>query len=272
MKRTLLYIGILILAGCVKQSDWAPPEQDGSFIVVEGVLTNETKRQSIKIHHSVNSLNADPVPVSGANVIINNEQSTFQLIEDPQDPGNYLTDSIMVAEQNTSYSLLILYMDAVYSAQGYMVPGKTFPELIYTKNSDNELYHISYVASAFESDDPAMWEVLVDWSEVAGYENEDPESCKRRLLFYTLPTLDISQIFAPLVEKVSFPAGTVIDQRRYSLNPDHASFIRTLLLETSWQGGVFPSDPANIATNLSEGALGYFGVSAVNSLSLIVTP
>jgi len=45
-----------------------------------------------------------------------------------------------------------------------------------------------------------------------------------------------------------------------------------LLLETSWQGGVFPSDPANVNTNLSEGALGFFGICAVNSLSLTVTP
>jgi hypothetical protein len=100
----------------------------------------------------------------------------------------------------------------------------------------------------------------------------DPEKCKKRLLFYTLTTLDVSQVFAPLVEEVSFPAGTRIDQRRYSLTPEHAAFIRSLLLETNWQGGVFPTDPANIQSNISEGGLGYFAVCAVNNLSLIVEP
>ena len=147
---------------------------------------------------------------------------------------------------------------------------KPFPELQYKESEDNELFHIDYVASSFEAEDPAMWEILIDWSTVPGYENSGPEETKKRLLFYTLPTLDVSQVFAPVVEQVFFPAGTRIDERRYSLNPAHADFIRSLLLETSWQGGVFPSDPANVSTNLSKGALGFFGVCAVNSLSLTV--
>lgn len=271
MKRVFLYIGIFIIAGCVKQSDWIVEDSGTDLIVVEGVLTNESVRQSIYIHHSVQNLNGEPIPAHGANVIISNETNTWQLTEDPQKAGTYLTDSVVVAALDKNYSLLILYNDAVYSAQSYMVVGQSFPELQYLKNEDDDLYHISYVASAFQSEDPAMWEIFLDWSAVMGYENLDPETCKRRLLFYTLPTLDISQIFAPLVEQESFPVGTQIDQRRYSLNSEHAAFIRTLLLETSWQGGVFPSDPANISTNMSEGGLGFFGVCAVNSLSIIVS-
>lgn len=271
MKRILLYIGILIMASCAKQSDWVPEGSGPDLIVVEGVLTNEAVRQSIYIHHSIQGLNEEPVPVSGANVLISNETNTYQLTEDPDQAGTYLSDSVVVATLDKNYSLLILYNDLVYSAQSYMVAGKSFPELSYVKNDDDDLYHISYVASAFESQDPAMWEVLLDWSMVPGYGHLEPEICKRKLLFYTLPTLDISQIFAPVVEEESFPAGTRIDQRRYSLNPEHAAFIRTLLLETSWQGGVFPSAPANVITNISEGGIGFFGVCAVNSLSIIVS-
>lgn len=271
MKRVFLYIGILIIAGCVKKSDWEPPASSPDLIVVEGILTSESVRQSIRIHHSIQKLNEEPMPFSGANVIISNETNTYQLREDPQQAGTYLTDSIVVASLDKNYSLLILHQDVVYSAQSYMVAGKPFPELQYAKNDDDELYHVSYVASAFESEDPAMWEILLDWSTVPGYDHLDPETCKRKLLFYTLPTLDISQIFAPIMEQESFPAGTQIDQRRYSLNPEHAAFIRTLLLETSWQGGVFPSDPANVTTNISEGGIGFFGVCALNSLSIIVS-
>jgi len=178
----------------------------------------------------------------------------------------------VVAQLEKNYSLLILYENNFYSAQAYMVSGEPFPELTYKKDEDSELYRIDYVASAFEEEDPAMWEILIDWSAVPGYENVTPEDCRKKLLFYTLPTLDVSQVFAPIVEQILFPAGAQIDQRRYSLSPEHASFARSLLLETSWQGGVFPSDPANVSTNLSEGALGFFGVCAVNSLSLTVTP
>ncbi|MCK4569181.1 MAG: DUF4249 family protein [Bacteroidales bacterium] len=272
MRRYYIYIALFLLAACAKESDWNTPDDSASIIIVDGIITNEPRVQHIYLHFNKSGLNDNAVALSGANVIISNEESTYQLTEDPQEAGTYVTDSIVVAQADKNYSLLVFYQSRVYSAQAYMVPGKSFPELTYKKNDDNDLYHIDYVASSFEADDPAMWEILIDWSSVPGYENINPDDARKRLLLYTLPTLDVSQVFAPLVEQVSFPAGTRIDQRRYSLTPEHAYFVRSLLLETSWQGGVFPSDPANVSTNLSEGALGFFGVCAVNSLSLTVTP
>jgi len=216
-------------------------------------------------------LNGIARAVSGAEVIISNEELTYQLKEDTGTSGKYVTDSVATAQFDKNYSLIVLYEGKVYSAQANMIAGKTFQELSYSKNDDDDLYHIDYVASEFETEDPAMWEILIDWSAVLGYENVSPDDCMKKLLFYTLPTLDVSQVFSPTVEQVSFPLGTKIEQRRYSLSGDHAAFARTLLLETSWQGGAFPSDPSNVSTNLSNGALGYFGVCAVNSLSLTVT-
>ncbi len=272
MRRFWIHIALLlILSACVKEADWSVPEDGNNYIVVDGIITSEAKTQYLYIHNNKAGLNDATIPISGAVVIISNEDATYQLYEDAEEAGRYITDSIVAAQLDKSYSLLILYQENIFSAQAYMVTGKAFPELSYKKNEDGELYSIDYVASSFETEDPAMWEILVDWSSVPGYENENPDDCMKKTLFYTLPTLDVSQVFAPALEQISFPAGTKIDQRRYSLTPEHAAFIRSLLLETSWQGGVFPSDPANVSTNLSEGALGFFGVCAVNSLSLIVT-
>jgi hypothetical protein len=272
MRRFWIHIALLlILSACVKEADWSVPEDGNNYIVVDGIITSEAKTQSLYIHNNKTGLNDVTIPISGAVVIISNEDATYQLYEDAEEAGKYITDSIVAAQLDKSYSLLILYQENIFSAQAYMVTGKTFPELSYKKNEDDELYSIDYVASSFETEDPAMWEILVDWSLVPGYENGNPDDCMKKMLFYTLPTLDVSQVFAPALEQISFPIGTKIDQRRYSLTQEHAAFIRSLLLETSWQGGVFPSDPANVSTNLSEGALGFFGVCAVNSLSLTVT-
>ncbi len=273
MKRYWIHIILIILlSACVKEADWDALEDGPKYIVVDGILTNEYKVQYIYLYNNKANLNDVTLPLSGADVIISNEDETYTLIEDPEEAGRYITDTIVVARFSKNYSLLIYYHDRFYSAQAYMIPGETFPELTYTKNDDNDLYHIDYVASSFEAEDPAMWEIQIDWSSVPGYEDKDPETCRKKLLFYTLPTLDVSQVFSPVVEQVNFPAGTIILERRYSLTSEHAAFVRTLLLETSWQGGVFPSDPANVTTNLSEGAIGFFGVCAVNSLSLTVTP
>lgn len=272
MKKIWLYIILMVFASCVKEADWDSPGQGSEYIVVDGVITNESRLQYVILNYNKADLNGTLQPIDGGEVILSNEDSTWQFLESASEPGKYISSRPIVAQINKTYSLLVIYQGNFYSSQAQMVQGKTFSELSYSKNENNELYHIDYVASAFEEEDPAMWEILIDWSSVPGYENVSPEDARKKLLFYTLTTLDVSQIFAPLVEEVSFPAGTKIDQRRFSLSSDHADFIRSLLLETSWQGGVFPTDPADVLTNISDGGLGFFGICAVNSLSLTVTP
>jgi len=271
MRRNLIHIVILLmLTGCVKQTEWPVPDQASGLVVVDATLTDQQQIHTISLSHPAEALNATPEPVTGATVLINTSDSLWFLTEDTLHPGDYLTDSILAATLNTVYSLQIIWQDKNFSAQASMAPGRLFNELIYKKNEGEDLYHIDWVASAFSMDEPAMWEVVVDWSSLSGYDTLDPAASSARLLFYTLPTIDVSQIFAPVVEEISFPAGSMITEKRYSLSPDHAEFIRQLLMETNWQGSMFPSANANVITNLSPGAIGYFGVCAVTELSLVV--
>ena len=273
MKKVILFIFAFIsLTGCIKKSDWAIDNQPLPVIIVDGTITDERKIQSIRINFPVTQLNENPKPVTGADILISNEDSTWQLTENPVNSGLYLTNPAFLARLGKTYSLLIYLENRIYSAKAYMVPGSVFKELQYVRNMDVNLFHIDWVASAFSSQNPAMWELLLDWSKVAGYENADPATCKARMLFYTLPTLDVSQIFAPEMEQIFFPVGTIIIERRYSITPEHAEFLRELLLETSWTGGLYSLANANVMTNLSEGAVGYFGVSSVTSLSITVSP
>jgi len=273
MRKKIIYLILFVsLTGCQKQVSWPIADRNLRLVIVDGIITDENKLQSVKIYYSVNQLNEVPEPVDSAIVTISNEDSTWALTEQPGNPGNYQTSSAFPALQGKNYSLLIFKDEQVYSAKASMVPGTEFKELTYTKNENDRFYHIDWVAEAFNADKPAMWEIIIDWSMVPGYEETDPALCKVRLKYYTLPTLDVSEIFAPEMEKISFPAGTQITERRYSLTTEHAQFLRTLLLETNWQGGLFDSAPSNGITNLSEGAFGFFGVCAVNSVFITVTP
>jgi len=271
MSHKILHIVLLILlTGCVKQADWTLPGQSSGLIVVDATLTDIQQVHTITLSLPVTTLDTAAKPVTGATVLITTSDSLWFLNEDSLHPGNYATDSSFVAALNIGYALQIIWQDKNYSAQASMAAGKFFNELTYKKNEGDDLYHIDWVASAFSVDNPAMWEVVVDWSYLPGFDTLDPDACHARLLFYTLPTIDVSQIFAPIVEQTSFPAGSLITERRYSLTTGHAEFLRQLLLETNWQGSMFPSANANVTTNLSPGAIGYFGVCAVTELSLVV--
>ena len=271
MKRVFLYILILLsFSGCEKKTDWQLKSQAGKLIVVDGIITSDSRTQSLTLTFPVTELNAKPAPVTGANILISNEDSVFHITEQPAGSGVYKSISKFQAREGKNYSLLIFYGDQVISAKSAIVPASIFNFLVYLKDDDSGLYHISWVASSFSTESPAMWEVLLDWSKVPGYLQTDSTKCKARLLFYTLSTLDVSEIFAPSIEKVSFPAGTTIIETRYSLTHEYAEFIREVLLETQWQGALFNTIPANVPTNLSAGGAGFFAVCGVYSIIQIV--
>ncbi|MEI6681357.1 MAG: DUF4249 family protein [Bacteroidota bacterium] len=270
MRVLILITGLLgLLPGCVKQTEWPVKSTTPGKIVVDAILTDEVKSQQVCLAYPVSQLNQPPRPVTGASVVVSDEDSTWNLAETPAWSGVYKTPPYFFARLNKNYSLLIAYQNNVYSAKATMLPGSYFSELRFAKNETTGLWHVDWVANAFSTADAAMWELLIDWSGVAGYGALDSLATHKRMLFYTLPTLDVSEVFAPRMESIYFPAGTIVTERRYSVTPEHAEFIRELLLETNWTGGLFNVSAANVKSNLSNGALGFFGVCSVTELSVI---
>jgi len=271
MKNLIFITLLLIFVSCEKQTDWKLKGKPGDFIVVDGIITDEQKAQCIKISFPVDQLNKTPEPVTGANVIINNEDSVFQLTEIPTNSGNYYTANSFLGLLNKHYTLQIYYKNKVYTAKATMIPAISFSPLRYSKNSTDEKYHIDWVANAYDADNFAIYEISLDWSALPQYQNINPDSCKAKLYYYTLPTIDVSEVLAPGKQAISFPVGTIITEKRYSITYEYAEFLRALLLEANWQGGLFDSERSNLPTNLSQGAIGFFGACSVTSLSLTVT-
>ena len=185
-------------------------------------------------------------------------------------PGVYLSPAGFFAKQDVEYTLLISVEGKTYTAKTFMVANGPLKKPTFIKNSSTNLYQLKWIENPYDAQHPAMFELLLDWSAVPGYTTLEPQTCKARIYYYTLPTLDVSEIFAPEIQQISFPLGTKVIERRYSLNPGYTEFIRAMISETNWKGGLFDSAPANVPTNLSQGAIGYFAACGVVSDSLIV--
>jgi hypothetical protein len=273
MKKTgCIFFLMVLLMGCIKETRWDITPADQNLVVVNAIITDEIGSQAVTLSYPVSNLNETPSPVTGANVLITEVDSVYQLTEEPENSGIYITSKHFLARPGKTYTLQVYHRDQFYTAKSAMVEGFTFNPFLYSKNTGDPLYHIDYVASVFSTENPAMWEILLDWSDVPGFEGQDSLKCRARVFFYTLPTLDVSEIFAPEVEKVSFPAGTSVTEKRYSLSPAHAEFVREMLLETNWQGGIFNSAPANVTTNMSKGAIGFFAACSVNTSYFFIVP
>lgn len=267
MKKLFIFLILLVLlASCEEENSWDLQSGNNDFIVVDGIITNELKAQTITLSKPVVHLNEKPVPVSGAIIQVSTTQQVHTFSEDPANPGTYISDNAFMGIKNRTYSLLITLGNKVYSAKAVLAPAvliTAIDNIRYQKNADDNLYHITKLPTSYRPVKAAMYELLLDWSGAPGFESSNPDSCKSKLYYYTLPTLDVSEVFAPTLETVTFPKGTTITERKYALTDEHAAFIRALLLETTWTGGYFNTAAANVPTNLSEGALGFFGACGV---------
>ncbi len=274
MKKLLLLISCIsvtfFLHSCIEKTDWEMKSENPNYIVVEGIITNRNIRHEIKISRAVLNLNENAQVVSGAIVGVYDGDTLIVFNEDTNTPGTYKPDSTFIGVINKVYTLGILYNNKTYTANAGMLPIVDFTPLTYKYNPDNKLNEIVHIASAFSSENPAMWEILIDWSHVPGYTGLPLEETKAIVYFYTLNTLDVNQIFAPVKENLYFPSGSEIIEKKYSLSPSHAEYIRSMLSETEWAGGLFDTNKGNVITNLSEGAVGFFGACSVISDTIIV--
>jgi hypothetical protein len=260
----IVLVFIFIQTGCEREVSWPIENVANDFIVVEGIITNEFKQQTIKLTRTISAPNETPEPVTGAEVIVSTIDSVYTFSEDSTKPGVYNSNVPFAGIVSNEYTLFINATGNIITAKAIMPQGADFQFLRYNRQAGKGmLYNIVWVAGQYNAESPAMYEILLDWSIVPGYEGASYDSTHARLLHYTLPTLDVSQMFAPAMETVLFPKGTIITEKRYSLSTQHAAFIRALLAETNFQGGLFNSVPSNLPVNLSNNGIGFFGASAV---------
>lgn len=264
LKQIKYLLVFLIFVSCEAERDWDLQSGSLPVIVVDGILTNEKKAHEIRLTHPVTEMNQTPEPVSGAVVTVFDRSKVYILHEDPVKPGLYKTIPEFRALYGKQYKLYIEFQDQEYTAKASMKPVTLLKPMNILPVG--ELFKIELQ----KSDEPAMVEVYLDWSHLSGYEDKPADETHAKIVFYSLNSIDINEMFKPGKETVLFPGGTKILRKKYSLSDDHQKFLRTMLSETEWKGGVFDVLPGNVYTNMSEGAVGFFAVSTVVSDSTVV--
>jgi hypothetical protein len=271
MKAPKYLLFLLVLAACERASDQDISPGNDDLIVVCGGITDEAKSHIVTLSYPATALNGSSAPVTGATVSITDGTTTWPLTEDDSIKGTYYTAAGVKGVAGNYYTLAFTTKTGSYAATDYLPSNSWFAPLKYTESS-NGLYQITWVASMYNPSTPAMYEIFIDWSAVDGYQDSAAEDCRAHLYYYTLTSIDVSELFRPEIEKVYFPAGSVITEKRYSLSTAHEAFLRGLLIETAWRGGLYDATAANLPTNLSTGAIGFFSASSVYTLTIDVVP
>ncbi|NOX47343.1 MAG: DUF4249 domain-containing protein [Chlorobi bacterium] len=276
--RKIAFILILAFAltSCEEVIDWGYNENPPLVLVVDGRITDQQMAHEIRLTKPVSELNHIPEPVSGAEVSIlfkqGNDTVSAQLTESVDKPGSYYTDNGFQGISFKYYALEIKYEGYEFLAIDRMRESTPFePNNIY-QQADNGLYKVDFNFGGFANSDAAIWYYNLDWSHLPDSVFAPNGTKKARLAFYSLPSIDVNGLFLSGYETVYFPAGTQIVLEKYSISEQYAEFLRTMLAETDWRGGVFDTYRANTYTNLSEGATGFFGACGYLSDTVVVQP
>ena len=250
----------LICFACTEKIDWDLKYRQEPILVVEGKITNELKQHEVRLTLPVYKMNGTPEPVSEAVVEIYDGQTVHPLMEDRVRPGIYLTQTDFAGVVNKGYQLRIRYGDLIVTALTFMKAVTPFQYMKpYRVQTDPELYEV-YIS---DSDEPAIVRLELDWSHIPGYDTLQVSENHATIFHYTLGGVDVNRLFAPDRERVRFPPGTIVNREKESVTATYQEFLRGILSETDWRGGVFDVQPGNARTNLSEGAIGYFTAATV---------
>jgi hypothetical protein len=265
MKYKCLYIlFFLVLLSCEERTDWELDTKEVPLLVVDGTITNEKKPHRVVLTKPVTELNQKPAPVSGALVAITDGDSVYILTEDGRNPGTYYTEPEVQGVPGKTYYLYVKIGEEEFYGGDYMAPVQDLKPLSYHKIEGYELYELDYK----ESKDASAMYVYFDWSYLV--DEAEKESARAFVHYYTLKSIDVNEIFKPTRERVFFPAGTIILRRKYSLSGAYQNFLRSLMMETEWKGGVFDVMPANVVSNIRGRAGGFFNASMVVSDTSLV--
>lgn len=268
VKTTILLLISLLAISCDEEEIvWPLNNQDSDLIVVEAVLTNKKKQHIIKLTRPYAAQNLTPQVVSGATVFIQTNDSpvqTFIATETPIGSGMYLTESIRTVS-NKVYTLIINYQSKQYFASAVQPPGEGFSGPLEYHKTTEDSYTLDFNPSGSKAN---YIKHYLNWQNTAGCVNL--LDCQAELIYYDLKNVDINEQFKPTQEVVDFPLGTVVVRKKYSVSEEYQAYLRGVLSETAWRGGIFDVYAANAASNLSIGATGFFAVSTVVTDTTII--
>jgi hypothetical protein len=246
-----------IIFSCEERTDVSIDVENTNLIAVEAVVTNENISHTIRLTLPYQKQNGVSPGVNGATVSISDGTSSIALT--PGDSGRYSTPQMRFVSGKI-YTLTILHNGRQFTAQDSSIPVEPLTALAYS-NVDG-----GYRFNFFETgSQPHYINYDVNWNNTPSCISA---TCRAKLVYYDLKTIDAHKLFKPDQTDFTFPSQSTIVRRKFSVSDQYRSYLRSMLSETQWRGGVFDVQRDNAPTNLSDGAIGFFAVSTAVSDTL----
>ena len=243
-------------------TDQAPPQ-----VIIEGLITNELKRHTIKVTQTANFYDTGNTPrVNGATVIVRDNANNQYNFEE-EESGVYRPNQPFQGEIGRTYDLSVLIEGEEYTASERLLPVTTVDSVTYSLNIEeteevNEDVFSFFLYTVEPQDEKNYY--LFKFYRNGTWLNEEGEDIT--VTDDTAVGEEIDGIEAPYL----YLRGDTARVEMYSLTRDAFIFWNDVATLIFSDGGVFAPLPANPRSNISGGALGVFQVSAVDAGEIVI--
>ncbi|MEA3497372.1 MAG: DUF4249 domain-containing protein [Bacteroidota bacterium] len=234
-------------------------------LVIEAVITDQTVQQTVKLTKTGDYFDPGIYPtVSYANVIISDNLGNSETLTEVN-PGIYQTANLQ-GTPGIVYSLSVEVEDIEYSAISEM-PVKVNIDTLSTEFFEaTPRFDEGYMVKCHFTD-PAG---INNYYRLKTYENGVLLNSSSDFVLSDDKVFDGNMAQMPLRMK-TFQINDTITVELLSLNKDTYDYYNTLIENSSGPGFMSGgSTPANPLSNISNGAMGYFGVYTISSKTIII--
>jgi hypothetical protein len=279
--RKLIYIIpviILLISACTERID-IPLESSFTRLVVYGTLTSDTTTHYIRLTRTTSYYyNEAPPPVTGATVEISDDAGNSENLTE-EEPGKYATSPQFAAVPGRIYTLRINLSEQINGQSSYIATSSV-PE-INSIDSIGLVYHADwgdkgvYEVTCYYQDPPSK-----DFYMFNIYKNGEllTDTITKRAVTddnffngnYT-NGIGVGYLYQSDPRAVLKP-GDVVTFQGCSITEDYFKFVQTLQTETGYQNPLFSGPPANVKSNVSDGAVGFFAAYSVAYASKVFSP
>ena len=266
MKPVLIFFSLIILLTSCENVieidlDYMKPK-----LVIEGVINDFDNQCMIKLSKTTDYFNQKTNPTVSDAVITLTENGGTTANFTEFEPGIYLGKSVR-AKSNTNYTLNILSEGNKYIANVTIPQKVNIDSLTFRYNSESIFYEVGYVVSCYFSD-PGEFR---NFYRLKTYNINDRTKAKNSKDLYNDDLFNGNRVELIWSYDVYQQLDTVVVEL-YSLDVQTYDYFKTLFPISGGAEMMSMTTPANPNTNISNGALGYFGAYTVSRDTIIIPP
>lgn len=275
--RTLFLFTILVatISSCTEVIELELNEGDAQRLVVNGWFTDQPGRSRVDLTLTTSYFENQAAPrATGAIVSVTDGTTTWPLTED--EPGVYTPEDGVVGEPGNTYTINIDYDGEEYQASAEMRASNPMDSInvrILDPLEEFGFPEDPYYSVRLWTQEPAgQGDAYLWYTYVNGFGIRDTlrELTLVEDSFYDGAYVEDLEIDFVDIETEAITGDTLLLEQ-WNIGYDSYLILFEILNQTEFQGGIFDAPPANVSTNLNNGALGLWGAATIVEKETIIT-